>query len=74
MGPRVAYHDFGREDLSSYTTADLTYSYVDSEGWRCHATVKNLFDEDVRDSSYYDRHDGIVRPGRTFFVTVEFPL
>jgi len=74
MGARKAYHDFGREDVPSYTTVDAAYTYVAPCGWSCHATVKNLFDEDVRDSSYYDRHDGIVRPGRTFFVTVEFPL
>ena len=74
MGPRKAYHDYGRDDVSSYTTVDATYSYIAPSGWKCYATVKNLFDEEVRDSSYYERHDGIIRPGRRFFVTVEFPL
>ncbi|WP_456381564.1 hypothetical protein [Hydrogenimonas sp.] len=37
--------------------------------------VENLFDAEVRDSSYYSRHEkGIVRPGRTFFITIEYPL
>lgn len=74
MGPRKAYRDYGREDVSAYTTVDATYSYIAPCGWKCRATVKNLFDEDVRNSSYYERHDGIVRPGRRFYVTVEFPL
>ena len=74
MGPRKAYLDYGKKDVDAYTTVDGTASYASTEGWKFFATVKNLFDEDVRDSSYYDRHDGIVRPGRTFFVTIEYPL
>lgn len=74
MGPRKAYKDYGKEDLDAYTTMDATYSYISPDGWKCFAGIKNLFDADVRDSSYYDRHDGIVRPGRSFFFTIEYPL
>ncbi|WP_456452625.1 TonB-dependent receptor [Hydrogenimonas sp.] len=74
MGPRTAYGDLADEDLGAYTTVDVTGSHVSPCGWRLYATVKNLFDEEVRDSSYYERHDGIVRPGRNLFVAVEFPL
>jgi len=74
MGPRTRYSDLADGDLGAYTTVDAAGSYVAPGGWRLHAAVKNLFDEEVRESSYYERHEGIVRPGRNFFVSVEFPL
>ncbi len=74
MGSRTVNRDTDREDVPSYTTLDLTYSYSGAEGARLFMGVKNLFDEYVADISYYGRHDGIVRPGRRWFVTFEYPL
>ncbi len=36
--------------------------------------IKNLFDADLYDRSYYGRHEGLPRPGRRLFFSVEFPL
>ena len=74
MGPRIVNRDTNREDVPSYTTLDLTYSFSAAEGAKLFVGVKNLFDEYVADTSYYGRHDGIVRPGRRWFVTFEYPL
>ncbi|WP_457593454.1 TonB-dependent receptor plug domain-containing protein [Hydrogenimonas sp.] len=74
MGPRTANEDTNREDVPSYTTVDITYSFALVRGWRFFANVKNLFDEEVADLSYHGRHDGIKRAGRTWFLSFEYPL
>ncbi len=74
MGSRTVNLDTNRNDVPSYTTLDLTYSFSVVEGAKLFMGVKNIFDEFVADLSYYGRHDGIVRPGRRWFVTFEYQL
>jgi len=74
MGPRTVNLDTDRSDVPSYTTLDMTYSLSLPGGVRLFVGVKNIFDEYVADISYYGRHDGIVRPGRRWFATLEYRL
>ncbi len=74
VGSRTANADTNRDDIPPYTTLDLTYGYIFAKGGRLYATLKNVFDADVADQSYHGRHDGIVRPGRTWLLSFEYPL
>ena len=74
MGSRTANLDTNRKDIPSYTTLDMTYSFTVAEGAKFFVGVKNIFDEYVADLSYHGRHDGIVRPGRRWFISFEYPL
>lgn len=49
---------------------DETITYRFSANSRVRATVKNLFDAEIRNPSYYYKHEGgIPREGRNFFVS-----
>ncbi len=66
--------DTDTEDIPPSTLVDITYSYRMGGGWKLLANVKNIFDEEIYDLSYYGRHKGIKRAGRTWFVAFEYPL
>ncbi len=74
LGARTANVDTDREDLPPCTTFDMTYGHTFGSGGKLYAGIKNLFDEEVADPSYFGRHDGIVRPGRTWLLSFEYPL
>ena len=73
-GEVTANVDTDREDIPSYKSIDITYSFVSSSGGKIFASVKNLTDEYIADQSFYGRSDGIVRPGRTWLLSFEYPL
>lgn len=75
VGPRTGneelYNSYaGSDDLDAYTTFDTTLMYQ-CRHMQFSASIKNLFDAAVKESSYYARHDGIPREGRNFLVKYE---
>jgi outer membrane receptor for ferrienterochelin and colicins len=77
IGERARDEDFdGKEhndDLKPYTTVDLTANFMTGHHWDIHASVKNLFDADVRYPSYYNRHNGgLPREGVNYLVQAEY--
>jgi outer membrane receptor for ferrienterochelin and colicins len=77
IGERARDEDFDdkeyNDDLDPYTTVDLTANFVTGHHWDIHASVKNLFDADVRYPSYYNRHnDGLPREGVNYLVQAEY--
>ncbi len=74
IGTRPVNADTNKEPIPPYTTIDTTFSYITPKGWRLFLSIKNIFDENVTNLSYYGRHENIIRPGRTGSLSLEFPL
>ena len=74
IGERDRNKDFpGRDEgLGSYTTVDTTLNIMTWPGWDIHLSVKNLFDEEVRYTSYYYIHDGLPREGRNYVLQADY--
>jgi iron complex outermembrane receptor protein len=79
IGKRPRNHEFDNSqvrenlDIASYTTVDLTFNVSTGSHWDIHASIKNIFDEDVYYPSYYNRHPGgIPRDGRNFLLQTEY--
>lgn len=74
IGDRDRNKDFsGRDEgLGSYTTVDTTLNIMSIPGWHIHLSVKNLFDAEVRYTSYYYKHDGLPREGRNYLLQADY--
>ncbi|HET8871783.1 MAG TPA: TonB-dependent receptor [Aquabacterium sp.] len=78
IGDQTRVYTDTRPALSGYTTVDMTIrTHREGRGWNMAASVRNLFNADVREPSVYDRsasqpyislpHD-YPMPGRTVYV------
>ena len=77
IGQRKAHEDFAspdsRADLDAYTTVDTSLNITNWHRWDIHATVKNMFNADVRYPSLYDQHpEGLPREGRNYLLQAEY--
>lgn len=82
IGSRSRVATDTRSSLSGYQTVDLTLrTDKESKGWQIAASVRNLFDADVREPSTYDESAGqpfislpydMPMPGRSFYVQASY--
>lgn len=59
--------------VQEYQLFDETVTYRFSSSSTARLTVKNIFDTEIRNPSYYYNHDGgVIRDGRNFFLTYTY--